>query len=110
MAYNEALADRIRQALAPHAAVKEQKMFGGMAFLVHGKMCVGAYSGGEMMLRCDPAMADELVTKKGARRAEMKGKPMAKGWLLIGSEGTASPQDFDFWIGVALDFNAKNTQ
>jgi TfoX/Sxy family transcriptional regulator of competence genes len=107
MAYSEVLADRIRQALAPHSSVKEQKMFGGIAFMVHGKMCIGAYSGGEMILRCDPEMAEELATKKGARRAEMKGKPMAKGWLLIGSEGITSPQDFDYWIGVALDFNEK---
>lgn len=105
MAYSESLAERIRQALAPLASVKEQKMFGGIAFMVNGKMCVGAYSGGDMMVRCDPDMADELITKKGARQAEMKGKPMAKGWLLIGSEGTTSPQDFGYWIRVALDFN-----
>jgi TfoX/Sxy family transcriptional regulator of competence genes len=110
MAYDEMLADRIRQALAAVPGVKEQKMFGGMAFLVHGKMCVGAYSGGDMMLRCDPDRADELVTKKGARRAEMKGKPMAKGWLLIGSEGTASSEDLDAWIGVALEYNQHSTR
>jgi TfoX/Sxy family transcriptional regulator of competence genes len=110
MTYSEALADRIRQALAPLSSVKEQKMFGGIAFMVNGKMCVGAYSGGEMMVRCDPERADELVTRKGARHAEMKGKPMAKGWLLVSSEGTTSPQGFDYWIGVALDFNQKNTQ
>jgi TfoX/Sxy family transcriptional regulator of competence genes len=110
MAYSEILAERIRQTLAPHSSVKEQKMFGGIAFMVNGKMCVGAYSDGDMMLRCDPGMADELVKKKGARRAEMKGKPMAKGWLLIGSEGTANSQDLDYWIGVALDFNKKSRQ
>jgi len=110
MTYSEVLADRIRQALAPLSSVKEQKMFGGIAFMVNGKMCVGAYSGGELMVRCDPDRADELVTRKGARQAEMKGKPMAKGWLLVSSEGTTSPHDFDYWIGVALDFNQKNTQ
>ena len=110
MTYSEFLADRIRQALAPLSSVKEQKMFGGIAFMVNGKMCVGAYSGGEMMVRCDPDRADELVTRKGARHAEMKGKPMAKGWLLVSSEETTSPQDFDYWIGVALDFNQKNTR
>ena len=78
--------------------------------MVNGKMCVGAYSGGDMMLRCDPARADELVTKKGARHADMKGKPMAKGWVLISPEGTNTPQDFDYWIGVALEFNRNNAQ
>jgi len=110
MAYSEVLADSIRQALAPLSSVKEQKMFGGIAFMVNGKMCVGAYSGGELMVRCDPERADELLTRKGARQAEMKGKPMAKGWLLISSEGTTSPQDFAYWIGVALDFNQNNTR
>lgn len=75
--------------------------------MVNGKLCVGVYSSGDMLLRCDPEMADELLTRKGARHAEMKGKPMAKGWLLIRSEGIASQKDFDYWIGIALDFNQK---
>jgi TfoX/Sxy family transcriptional regulator of competence genes len=107
MPYSEILAARIRRALAHLSSVKEQKMFGGIAFLVQGKMCVGVYGGENMLLRCDPQMADELLTKKGVQRAQMKGKPMAKGWLLIGSEEIASEKAFDYWIGVALDFNQK---
>ncbi len=107
MAYSEILADRIRQAFAHLPSVKEQKMFGGIAFIVNGKLCVGVYSREDMMLRCDPAMTDELLTKKGARHADMKGKPMAEGWLLVSSEGIESKKDFDYWIGVALDFNRK---
>ena len=90
MTQSEILAGRIRHALAHLASVKEQKMIGGLAFMVDGKLCVGVYRGEELMLRCDPAMTDELVTKKGGRRAEMKGKPMAKGWVLISSEGITS--------------------
>src|SRR4051794_18638689 len=110
MAYSEILADRIRQSLAHLSSVREQKMFGGIAFLVNEKLCVGAHSSGDMILRCDPEVTDELLTKKGARGAEMKGKPMTKGWLLISSEGITSQKDFDYWIGVALDFNQKRRQ
>ncbi len=75
--------------------------------MVHGKLCVGVYRSGDMMVRCDPQMTDELLTKKGTRRGEMRGKLMTKGWLLISPEGIASEKDFDYWIRVALDFNQK---
>lgn len=76
--------------------------------MVDGKLCAGAYNSGEMMVRCDPELVDELLTRRGARWADMKGKPMAKGWLLVSSEGMASQEDFDYWIGVALDFSRKS--
>ena len=99
MTPGEILTDRIRQALAHLSSVKEQRMIGGLAFMVNGKLCVGVYSGGEMMVRCDPQMTDELLTKKGTRRGEMRGKLMTKGWLLINPEGIAGENDFDYWIG-----------
>lgn len=108
MAYSEELADRIRQALAHRSSVREQRMFGGLSFMVNGHLCVGASRSGDMLLRCDPAVVDEMLTRKGAQWAEMKeGKPMGKGWLLISSEGMTSQEDFDFWIGIALDFIEK---
>lgn len=110
MTHSEILADRIRQALAHLFSVKEQKMIGGHSFMVNGKLCVGVYGSGDMLLRCDPKETDELLTRKGARWAEMNGKPMAKGWVLISSEGLTSQKDFDDWIGVALDFNRKRSQ
>jgi hypothetical protein len=110
MTPGEILTDRIRQALTHLSSVKEQRMIGGLAFMVNGKLCVGVYSSGEMMVRCDPQMTDELLTKKGVRRGEMRGKLMTKGWLLISPEGIAGENDFDYWIGVALDFNQKGRQ
>ena len=110
MADSEILADRIRQALAHISSVKEQKMTGGLAFMVNGKLSVGVFRREYMLLRCDPEVTDELLTRKGAQWAEMKGKPMAKGWVLISSEGLTSQKDFDDWIGVALDFNRKRSQ
>ena len=107
MAYNEILAERIREALVHLSSVREQKMFGGLSFMVNEKLCVGIYKNGDMLLRCDPEVVDELLQKKGARWADMKGKPMGKGWLLIDPEGMADQKDFDDWINVALDFNKQ---
>jgi TfoX/Sxy family transcriptional regulator of competence genes len=105
MAFNEKLADRIRESLSEVRGVKEKKMFGGIAFMVKDKMCVGVDKD-DLMLRCDPAETDALLTKKGARIFDLSGKPM-KGWLLIGSEGTSGKKDFDYWINMALDSNKK---
>ena len=107
MADSGVLADRVRQTLAHLTSVKEQRMIGGLSFMVNGKLCVGVYGSGDLMVRCDPAVTDELLTKKGARWAEMSGKPMAKGWVLVSDEGIASQEDFDDWIAVALDYNRK---
>ena len=63
----------------------------------------------DLMLRCEPEMTQELLSMKGAKRFEMKGKPMMKGWLLINSEGTNNKKDFDYWMGIALDYNKKGS-
>lgn len=105
MAYNEKLAEKIRLSFAGVRNVKERKMFGGIAFMVNDKMCVGADKG-DMMLRCEPEMTDELLSKKGVRQFDLTGKPM-KGWLLIAPEGTSSKKDFDYWIKLSLESNKK---
>jgi TfoX/Sxy family transcriptional regulator of competence genes len=105
MPYNEKLAEKIRQSLAGVRNVKEKKMFGGVAFMVKDKMCVGVDKD-DMMLRCEPEMTGELLLKKGARQFDLTGKPM-KGWLLIGPEGTNSKKDFDYWIKLSLESNGK---
>jgi hypothetical protein len=107
MAYDDKLAGRIRDALAGRAQVEEQQKMGGISFLVNGKVCVRAHSDGGMLVRCEPKRTDELLAKKGARRFEMKGRPMMKGWLLIGPEATRSKKDLDYWVGVSLDFCHK---
>ncbi|GLV53909.1 hypothetical protein KDH_07600 [Dictyobacter sp. S3.2.2.5] len=109
MAYSETLADEIRHALAHLPAVREQKMIGGLSFMVNGKMCVSVFGDDDVLLRCDPAVADDLV-KKGASYAEMKGKPMSKGWLHIRSSDMQNQEDLDYWIGAALDYNKKIAQ
>lgn len=105
MAYSEELADKIRTALARVRKVAEKRMFGGIAFLVNGKMCVGVDKA-DLMVRCDPERTDELLSKQGVRVFDLTGKPM-KGWLLVGPTGTSRRKDFDFWIEIALEGNKK---
>jgi TfoX/Sxy family transcriptional regulator of competence genes len=107
MPFNEKIAGRIREALKDVKNLTEKKMFGGIAFMVNDKMCVGVDKDA-MMLRCEPEMTEELLTKKGARPFDLTGKPM-KGWLLIDEEGTKSKKDFDFWINTAIEANKKAT-
>ncbi|ANH80197.1 hypothetical protein A8C56_03665 [Niabella ginsenosidivorans] len=79
MAYNERIADKIRQALAPITQVKEQKMFGGLAFMVNGKMCI-TIGNDQVMCRIDPAMRDQLLRQKDCRTVIMGGREY-KGYL-----------------------------
>ena len=106
MPYNEGLIERIREALSEIDNVVEQKKFGGISFMVNDKMCVRANKD-DLMLRCEPEMTDELLTMKGARRFEMKGKTQMKGWLLVNARGTSNQKDFDFWMKIAVDYNKK---
>jgi TfoX/Sxy family transcriptional regulator of competence genes len=107
MPFNEKIADKIREALIGVKNLTEKKMFGGIAFMVNDKMCVGVDKDA-IMLRCEPEMTEELLSKKGARAFDLTGKPM-KGWLLIGEEGTKNKKDFDFWIKIAIEANKKAT-
>ena len=107
MPYNEKLADKIRTALTGTKNLVEKKMFGGIAFIVNDKMCIGVDKD-DIMLRCIPEMTDELLSKKGARQFDLTGKPM-KGWLLISPDATDNKKDFDFWIKLAIEANKKAT-
>lgn len=107
MPFNEKIADRIREALIDVKNLTEKKMFGGIAFMVNDKMCVGVDKDA-IMLRCEPEMTEELLAKKGARQFDLTGKPM-KSWLLVDEEGTKNKKDFDFWIKTAIEANKKAT-
>jgi TfoX/Sxy family transcriptional regulator of competence genes len=105
MAYNEKLADRIREALSHLPKVEEKKMFRGVTFMVNEKMCVSV-SGENLMVRFDPTMQNELAERKGFEEMAMKGR-VYKGYGYIHPEGIKSKQDFDFWISLALNFNKQ---
>lgn len=105
MAYNETLAARIRQALSGVKNMEEKKMFGGIAFMVDDKMCLGVNKD-DMMLRCEPGHTDELLKHKDVRMFDLSGKPM-KGWLLIADKAIEDQQQFDYWVALALNANKK---
>ena len=105
MAYNEQLAQRIREAFTKIPRVEEKKMMGGLTFMVNGKMCVGILKD-DLMARIDPGVYKTALRKKGCREMNFTGKPM-KGFVLVGPAGTANKEDLSYWIGLALDFNKR---
>jgi TfoX/Sxy family transcriptional regulator of competence genes len=105
MAYNEKLAERIREELSGVRKVEEKKMMGGLTFMVDGKMCVGIVND-DLMARIDPEEYERALARKGCREMDFTGKPM-KGFIFISHEGTKGKKDLTYWISLALDFNKK---
>lgn len=105
MAYNEKLANRIREQLAELPHVEEKKMMGGLTFMLNGKMCVGIFKD-EMMCRIDPAMDETVLEMNGCRQMDFTNRPM-KGYVLISDEGMKTKKLFEYWINLCLDFNSK---
>jgi TfoX/Sxy family transcriptional regulator of competence genes len=103
MGYNEKLADRIRTALAHLPDVKEKKMFGHLAFMVNGKLCVSAAMD-KMMFRIDPALHNEVIKKEGCTPVMMGGREY-KGYVDVNEGAFKSNKDFSYWMGLAIDFN-----
>ena len=103
MAYDEDLANRIRELLADEQDVVEQKMFGGLAFLVGGNMSVSASGQGGLLLRCDPEQTDAMVEKPHAARFEMRGRAM-DGWLRIDAEGVRTKRELKRWVDVGVKY------
>ena len=102
MAYDEDLANRIRELIATERGLTEKKMFGGLAFLIGGNMSVGVSGKGGLMVRVDPAETDALVEKPHAQPFEMRGRPM-QGWLRVDAEGVRTKRQLEPWVrrGVA---------
>jgi TfoX/Sxy family transcriptional regulator of competence genes len=107
MAYNNALADKVRALLAeyPGLKIEEKKMFRGVSFMVNGKMCISV-SGENLMCRFDPERTEELAAHRGFAPMIMKGREY-KGYCYISSEGFRNNENLAFWIDVCLAFNAK---
>ena len=97
MAYDEDLANRIRELMAGEAGVTEKKMFGGLAFLIGGNMSVAASGQGGLMVRVDPDETDALLERPHARRFEMRGRAM-DGWLRVDDEGVRTKRQLEPWV------------
>jgi TfoX/Sxy family transcriptional regulator of competence genes len=102
MAYDEDLANRIRELVLSEDGVTERRMFGGLAFLINGNMSVSASGQGGLMLRVDPDETDALLRAQHARPFVMRGRTM-QGWLRVDAEGVKTKRQLARWVarGVA---------
>jgi TfoX/Sxy family transcriptional regulator of competence genes len=103
MAYDERLAERIRELLQDEAGVTETKMFGGLAFLVNGHMAIAASGQGGAMVRVDPATSDKLVATTNAELAVMRGRPM-DGWLRVATEDLRTKRLLAKWVTLGTTY------
>jgi TfoX/Sxy family transcriptional regulator of competence genes len=97
MAFDADLADRIRELLGTDARITEQRMFGGLAFLVDGHMAVAASGRGGLMVRVDPADADALLARTSAEPMEMGGRQM-RGWLRVPTDDVRTKRQLTPWV------------
>ena len=102
MAFSEALAERIRQALARRKSVEEKKMFGGVGFLLNGNMLVGVWKD-SLIVRLGPDNYEDALLEPHVREFDITGKPM-KGWVLVEAEGVQNDEQLTDWIERALKF------
>jgi TfoX/Sxy family transcriptional regulator of competence genes len=102
VAYDEDLANRIRELIAGETKVTEQQMFGGLAFLIGGNMSVAASGQGGLMVRVDPKATEALLARPHTRPFEMRGRAM-QGWLRVDPEGVRTKRQLEPWVkrGVA---------
>lgn len=104
MAFNEKLADRVREYIGlTQDNVEEKKMFGGLCFMVNNKMCVGVENA-RLMVRLDPNIEDEVLQQEGASPMDFTGKPM-KGYFFVDIEALSTKKKLAYWLDMALAYN-----
>lgn len=104
MAFNEVLNDKIREAMCLFPNAEEKHMFGGVCYMLNGKMCVGVVKD-EMMCRVGSAIYEEALEKEGAREMVFTGKAM-KGYIFVDEFGLRTAEQFNYWIELCVNFNA----
>ena len=103
MAYDEDLANRLRELLADEDAITEKKMFGGLAFLLHGNMSVSASRNGGLLVRIDPADTDAVLARPHVTRMKMGGRTM-DGWITVAPEGLMTKRQLAAWVKRSVAF------
>jgi TfoX/Sxy family transcriptional regulator of competence genes len=103
MAYDENLADRIRELVGSEPELTERKMFGGLAFLIGGNLAVAASGQGGVLVRVDPAQSEALVATTNARLMEMRGRPM-QGWLRVDPEEVRTKRELAKWVKLGTTY------
>ena len=102
MAYDEGLADRVRELISARAEVTELKMFGGVGFTISGNMAVGVI-GDDLIVRLDPVDGEQALTEDGVREFDFTGRPM-KGWIFVDAERTSDDDRLGEWVEAGADY------
>jgi len=103
VAYDEELADRIRELVGGESDLTEKKMFGGLAFLIGGNMAVAASGQGGVLVRVDPEQSDALLATSNARLMEMRGRQM-RGWLRVDPEDVRTKRQLAKWVELGTEY------
>ena len=104
MAYNEKLADRVRELISQtHKNIEEKAMFGGLCFMVNDKMALGVEKE-RLMIRLDPAKYDDVMEKEGCKPMDFTGKIM-KGFVFVDVDVLTTKKKLDYWVQLALEYN-----
>jgi TfoX/Sxy family transcriptional regulator of competence genes len=110
MAYDEDLANRIRELLGSERSVEEKRMFGGLAFLINGNMSVAASGQGGLLVRVPPDDTDKLLERDHVSAMVMAGRE-ARGWLRVDTDGVKTKRQLQSWVtrgvGYARSLPAK---
>jgi TfoX/Sxy family transcriptional regulator of competence genes len=108
VAYDEALAERIRDLISARDGVTEKKMFGSLCFLVGANLAVCARREGELLVRLDPEDATRAASEDGVRTAEMgPRKRRMKGWVFVSAEAISDDRRLSEWVEAGADFAAS---
>jgi TfoX/Sxy family transcriptional regulator of competence genes len=103
MAYDEELASRIRSLVAGEPGLGEQRMFGGLAFLINGNMSVAASGQGGILVRVDPEDSERLVDSSSAKPMVMRGRAMP-GWLRVDAQDVQDDGALQHWVRLGVEF------
>jgi hypothetical protein len=103
MPYDEDLANRLRELLADEAGITEKRMFGGLAFLLHGHMSVSASGRGGLLARIDPSDSDAVLGLPHVALMAMRGRTM-EGWVTVAPEGCATKRELADWVQRSLSY------
>jgi TfoX/Sxy family transcriptional regulator of competence genes len=103
MAYDEDLADRIRELLGPQKGVEEKRMFGGLAFLINGNMSVAVSGRGGLMVRVPPDETEKLLARDHVEPMVMAGRE-TRGWLRVSGNGVKTKRQLQSWVTRGIDY------
>jgi TfoX/Sxy family transcriptional regulator of competence genes len=106
MAYDEDLADRVRELLGAHRGVEEKRMFGGLAFLINGNMAVAVSGRGGLMVRVPPDDTEALLTRGHVEPMVMAGRE-TRGWLRVGVDGVRTKRQLQSWVSRGVEHAAS---